>query len=948
MCVCDRCGSVIAHSEAAQAVCAGCLLSTAVDGNRADTPEDSFGNYEILCEIGEGGMGIVYLAEQHQPVHREVAVKVLKAGLDTTAVLRRFDTERQALALMQHPNIAVFHDAGTSSRGRPYFVMEFVDGLPITTACDGHACTITQRLVMFAEVCRAIEHAHSKGIVHRDIKPSNVLVAERDGRLVPKVIDFGIARAAAGHLTGRTVATTFGELLGTPEYMSPEQATFDSHAIGPASDTYSLGVLLYELLSGVLPFDPVRLRESGIAEATRIIREEEAPRTAARLKQTGLEKTVAERRGTSPKSLHRVLSRDLGRVLHVCLQKEPKARYPSVAALADDLDRYLEGAPVVAQGPTPGYRARKWLTRHRVLMGIGAGTILAGALIPLFSHRPPLHPPTPPVIRPLTSFTGTEVQPSFSPDGKQFAFVWDGGGGNFEIYIKPVDGGSPAQLTRDSGLHLFPAWSPDGRYLAFVHISPTEKLLCVIPAGGGQERKIASLQTEQLRWVDDARWFWRQPGPAWSPDGKSLVISDYREQTGPDALYEFSIDGHRLTKLTQPEPTSAGDCLPAFSPDGRLLAFVRNGSTRGHSSINLLDRGARRERRVLSEERAISGLAWMSPRQLLFSSNRSGPNTLWRLSLPAGRPSPLLGAGRGMMFISYSRATGRVAFGEESRNENIWRIPLHRGKSQSVAEKFLFSSRKTDSPEYAPNGDAIAFVSNRLGTRQIWVAKASGSDPVQLSSVGPEVPIGTPRWSPDARQIVFDTVWNGHSAIAIMSADGSNPHVFAGDPWDDMMPSWSHDGQWIYFTCRIDGAVEVCRKPVGGSTSTPIASKGGSDPRESADRRFVFYAATKGIWQVPRDGGRETPLPGLSDVDPERYWTVAGDSIYLLRSSRRPWIVYRYILATHSISPVATIEKAPNFGSPGLSVSPDLAYLLFGQIDQQGTDIVTVEGIFPE
>ena len=248
-------------------------------------------------------MGIVYLADQTQPVRREVALKVLKPGLDSAAVLRRFDTERQALALMEHPNIATLLDAGTSRQGRPFFVMEFVEGLPITAACDQHSSSIAERLRLFADVCRAIEHAHRKGVVHRDIKPSNVMVAERDGRLIPKVIDFGIARALDVHLTGRTVSTAFGELLGTPEYMSPEQASFDSGTVGPASDIYSLGVVLYELMAGVLPFDPDRLRNSGVMEATRIIRETTPPTPAARLAETGTASEASRLRKTDAEGL---------------------------------------------------------------------------------------------------------------------------------------------------------------------------------------------------------------------------------------------------------------------------------------------------------------------------------------------------------------------------------------------------------------------------------------------------------------------------------------------------------------------------------------------------------------------------------------------------------------------------------------------------------------------
>ncbi|MBV9269334.1 MAG: PD40 domain-containing protein, partial [Acidobacteriaceae bacterium] len=782
-----------------------------------------------------------------------------------------------------------------------------------------------------------------KGIVHRDIKPSNILVTDCDGHLTPKVIDFGIARAATGHLTGYTVATGFGELLGTPEYMSPEQATLGSHAIGPESDTYSLGVLLYELLAGVLPFDATRLRESGLAEATRIIREEEAPSPVTRLQQTSLFSTVAQLRRTNPETLRRLLSHDLARVLNVCLQKDPKLRYETVAALAGDINRFLRGEAVLAEGPSIGYRARKWLWRYRIpATGLVAAAV-AAAFALWFSQRTS-RLITPPSIQPLTSYTGTELEPSFSPDGKQFAFVWDGGTGNFDIYVKPVEGGVPVRLTSDPALDLFPAWSPDGHRLAFIRVSAHEQALFVVPAHGGQEREITSLHTQALGAAGDVGLSNRQPGPAWSPDGRSIVVADSHDHPGPDALYEFSVASGASRKLTAPEPGSAGDFLPAFSPDGRALAFVRNASTRGHSSLYVLEHGTLR--RILAQERGINGLSWISNKELLFSSNRSGPSMLWRISLNSAAPEPILGAGRGTKFFSYSRTTGHICYTENHLNTNVWRLRLKQ-RVPALPQKLLFSSRETESAEYSPDGSRIVFVSDRLGTRQLWLANADGSNSLQLSSVASEVPIGTPRWSPDGTQVAYDTAQNGHSVIAIMNADGSHLRALTNDSWDDMMPSWSHDGQWIYFTCKIKGVLQVCRKPVVGGPTMALTSKaGGSDPRESPDGQSVFYAGSGGIWKASREGGDEALLPGLADGDNGRYWTVARDGIYFLRNTLPPWTVYRYDLKTRTISPMATIEKQPNFGSPGLAVSPDLAYLLFCQIDQRDSNIVMAEGVF--
>src|SRR4030095_14086009 len=287
--------------------------------------------YQILRPVGEGGMGTVYLAQQLEPIHRRVALKVAKLGMDSAQVLARFNNERQALAMMDHLNIAQIFDAGATTKGRPYFVMEYVEGAPITQYCDRKRMNTRERLALFLIVCRAIQHAHQKGAVHRDIKPSNVLVTEHDGVPVPKVIDFGIAKATDKWAVENTLLTQLGQIVGTPEYASPEQADTMTGAIDEASDVYSLGVLLYELLIGAVPFDTATLRNAGLAEMLRIIREEEAPSLSRKLTSMGAAAPgIAARRQTDPISLHRLVNGDLNSITMKALEKTRGRRYASV------------------------------------------------------------------------------------------------------------------------------------------------------------------------------------------------------------------------------------------------------------------------------------------------------------------------------------------------------------------------------------------------------------------------------------------------------------------------------------------------------------------------------------------------------------------------------------------------------------------------------------------
>src|SRR6266446_6758258 len=340
------------------------------------------GRYKLLQEIGEGGCGVVYMAEQQEPVKRRVALKVIKPGLDTRQVIARFEAERQALALMDHQNIAKVLDAGGTGTGRPYFVMELVRGIKITDYCDQNNLCTEERLHLFTQVCQAIQHAHQKGIIHRDIKPSNILVtvSEPGGAGCPKVIDFGIAKATTGQqLTDKTVFTAFEQFIGTPAYMSPEQATLTALEIDTRTDIYALGVLLYELLTGKTPLDQKDLLEAGLEEMRRTIREKEPIRPSTRLStmlEGELTITAKHRHTDAPKLIH-LLRGDLDWIVMKALEKDRARRYETANGLSRDVERYLADEPVVARPPSKLYRFQKMARRHKLAFAAGAAVLLA-------------------------------------------------------------------------------------------------------------------------------------------------------------------------------------------------------------------------------------------------------------------------------------------------------------------------------------------------------------------------------------------------------------------------------------------------------------------------------------------------------------------------------------------------------------------------------------------
>lgn len=541
---------------------------------------------------------------------------------------------------------------------------------------------------------------------------------------------------------------------------------------------------------------------------------------------------------------------------------------------------------------------------------------------------------------PLTSFSNDYSKGAFSPDGNQVAFDWDGdeSDAGIDIYIKQIGVEKPLQITRQFGYNFAPVFSPDGRYIAFMHADRDKSPgIFVIPALGGPPRKLLEFTPTQ-----DCN-----PGLDWSPDGKFLLFSN-RSGDQPCSLQQLNIEDLSVRQLSSPPVPSVGDSDAQYSPDGKSIAFIRD--LKDIRDIYVMPVSGGAPRRVTFDNRLMIGLAWTpDSRELVFSSNRGGATWgLWRVSAAGGAPERLSVGSEHACMPTISLKGNRLIYNSGFWNENIWRVPVGAGHRLGKQQRFISSTLQEEGPQYSPDGKRIVFQSTRSGSFEIWRSDADGTNLVQLTSFGGPL-TGTPRWSPDGRQIAFDSRPGAHPNIHIISADGGPVRRLQNDSSDDAVPSWSHDGSWIYFASNRSGNWQVWKRTVGGGNPVQVTKKGGFAALESPDGKFIYYTKFEdaGIWRVPVDGGEEVKVV---DEPPGNYWgyfAVGPDGLYYLgdtgtSAKHRPGFKF-FDFATRKITVMGDMEKNPYQAAPGLSVSPDGEYLLYVQLDDARTNLMLAE-----
>ena len=861
----------------------------------------SLGHYRIEAKLGEGGMGVVYRAVDLR-LDRPVAIKVLPQEAVTNADRkRRFVQEAKAASALNHPNIVTIYDID-QDHGVDFVAMEYVPGKTLDRRLKGEA-GCSELLKYAVQIADALAKAHSAGIVHRDLKPANIMVTDEG---LVKVVDFGLAklteRAAEDDCTvtiDNAPHTEEGTIVGTVAYMSPEQA--QGKKVDGRSDIFSFGAVLYEMITGKRAFKG----ESKISTLSAILHSEPVP--------------VSTLTGGVPPELARIVTR--------CLRKDPDNRFQTMADLKVALREVKEESESGVTAAPPA-RGRRWIW-------VTAAACLVVAAI-LWMRRDERAPAASMHVVPLTTFPGDESSPSFSPNGQQVAFAWDvDRTGSSDVYVKLIEGGgTPLRLTTQRG--AWPAWAPDGRQIAFVRANE----VYLVPPIGGAERKLGgSLQCgHSLTWTSDSRY----------------VGANRRDRPStPCRIVLLPVDGGQPVPVTDPPPGPEGDSAPAFSPDGRMLAFLRSAAAY-QSDIFVVPvegsppkaRGA--PVRVTFDAVSMSGIAWTADsKEIVFGSIRLGVNALWRVQA-SGKTSPQpLGVGLYGNQPSISLTGNMLAFQEAHSDPNIWRFDgpsIRTGRKPPV--QLSASTAHDSSPRYSPDGKKIAFSSQRSGANEIWLADSDGRNQVQLTKFGRALN-GTPRWSPDSRWIVMDSRIDGQPEIYVISVDGGTPRRLTTDPAEDIVPSWSHDGRWIYFCSNRSGDYQLWKMTPEGASPRQITRQGGFAALESPDGKFLYYAISRtapGIWKVPVDGGEESLVIEDAGGALSRYFDVLSNGICYIpeKPNPRPAILF-YDFAARQTRLVATMDRPALRIWPGLAISPDERSMLITQVDTRVSDLMLVE-----
>ncbi|MDX1393478.1 MAG: protein kinase [Gemmatimonadota bacterium] len=804
---------------------------------RVEGPGSRIGPYKILQLIGEGGFGSVYMAEQEEPIRRRVALKIIKLGMDTKEVIARFEAERQALAMMDHPHIARVLDAGATDSGRPYFAMELVNGVPITEYCDSRQLGTRERLELFADVCRAVDHAHSKGVVHRDLKPSNVMVTLHDGVPVPKVIDFGVAKATSHRLTERTLFTKYGEFIGTPAYMSPEQAEMSGLEVDRRSDIYTLGVLLYELLTGTPPFESDRLRSAAFIEVMRILREEDPPAPSTRLGTLGDRlDDVAKRRKIDPQGLVKLLRGDVDWIVMKAMEKDRTRRYASAAELADDIDRHFAHQPVTARRPGALYRARKLVKRRKEPILAAAavvGAVMIGATLArmdVFSSAAAAES-DPPVRRLIIDGEGSG-QSLPTRDGRHLLRYNQEQRGYERIEIEsgetePLTTGGPDPNERLFSDHDL---SPDGRTIAAVHhISADTRQEPMPQNDGGRELRVFRVGEE-----GEGRLL-RSWGPrhnvhvfGWWPERSRLWVfvirSDGAAEIASIALADGSVEV--LKTLTWRDLTQS----PSLSPDGRFIAYHHADTRQAPPDLFFIATDGSREVRVDSPSSDSRPLFSPDGSGVVF--RRDGPDgaDLWFLPVADGRPAgeprvvwPDIGPyGTATVFAE----NGSLFYYFATSGFEIYTVDadLSAGLLEAPEQLPRRNGEMNESPAYSPDGRYLAHLRDR-GRRLVLRDLGTGAErefPIGGSLLAPHL-----SFCPDGRSAIVSGYRNEYLVFRVdLDLGGAERLPISG--WPVM--------------CTGDGEVVLVRRS-GQSNQGPLLRRSLSSGEEQTlfDGRVVAY-----------------------------------------------------------------------------------------------------------